>query len=75
VEQVDAGADARERDDPQGFSSETPDRLRGPQHHYVWGEEVSSWSDASKGAGRVDENTTWSNMKLGLRLGEHPRAC
>lgn len=55
----------------KGFSSETPDRLRGPQHHYVWGEEVSSWDDARKGD--VLE-TTWSNLKLGLRLGVRPRA-
>lgn len=56
----------------QGFSSETPDRLRGPQHHYGWGEEVSSWKDAAKGD---QMETTWSNFKLGLRLGKHPRAC
>lgn len=59
----------------QGFSSETPDRLRGPQHHYAWGEEVSSWNDAAKGAAVGSEhNTTWSNLTLGLRLGDHPRA-
>jgi len=55
-----------------GFSSEEPDRLRGPQHDYAWGEEVSSWKDARHG----DQlGTTFSNMKLGLRLGAHPRAC
>lgn len=55
----------------KGFSSEVPDRLRGPQHHAAWCEEVSSWDDARKG----DElGTTWSNLKLGLRLGPHPRA-
>lgn len=58
-----------------GFSSERPDRLRGPQHDYVWGEEVSSWNDAAKGAAVGSEmDTTWSNMQLGLRLGAHPRA-
>ena len=55
----------------KGFSSEEPDRLRGPQHHYVWGEEVSSWKDAPHGDSL---NTTFSNMKLGLRLGDRPRA-
>ncbi len=55
-----------------GFSSERPDRVRGPQHDYVWGEEVSSWNDAKKGPDALD--TTFSNMKLGLRLGPHPRA-
>jgi phage terminase large subunit-like protein len=52
------------------FSSEEPDRLRGPQHHFLWGEEVSSWRDAHKGD--ILE-TTWSNAKLGCRLGDNPR--
>lgn len=56
-----------------GFSSERPDRVRGPQHDYVWGEEVSSWKDANKPADAL--NSTWSNMKLGLRLGPNPQAC
>lgn len=52
------------------FSSEQPDRLRGPQHHFAWGEEISSWRDANKG----DElETTWSNVKLGTRLGDAPK--
>lgn len=55
----------------KGFSSEEPDRLRGPQHDYVWGEEVSSWKDARHGDAL---GTTFSNMKLGLRLGENPQA-
>lgn len=56
----------------KGFSSEEPDRLRGPQHDYAWCEEISSWKDAPLGD-QVD--TTFSNMKLGLRLGVQPQAC
>jgi phage terminase large subunit-like protein len=55
----------------KGFSSEEPDRLRGPQHHYAWCEEVSSWKDARLGDAM---GTTWSSLKLGLRLGDQPRA-
>ena len=55
----------------RGFSSEEPGRLRGPQHHYAWGEEVSSWDDAPKGDVL---DTTFNNMKLGLRLGDSPQA-
>ncbi len=55
----------------KGFSSEEPDRLRGPQHHYAWLEEASSFKDARLGDAL---NTTWSNMTLGLRLGEKPQA-
>ena len=44
--------------------------MRGPQHHYAWCEEVSSWKDARKGDAL---ETTWSNVKLGCRLGENPQ--
>lgn len=54
----------------RAFSSVEPSRLRGPQHHYAWGEEVSSWKDASKGDA---QETTWSNLKLGTRLGDTPQ--
>lgn len=48
----------------RGFGSERPDKLRGPQCHNVWCEEVSSWQNAKH---------TWSNMKFGHRLGKKPR--
>lgn len=47
----------------QGFSADRPDRLRGPQHHGAWCDELAAW--------RYPE--TWDQMKLGLRLGERPR--
>jgi phage terminase large subunit-like protein len=50
----------------RGFGSERPDKLRGPQHHNVWGEEVAAWTNAKE---------TWSNMKFGHRLGMLPRLC
>jgi predicted phage terminase large subunit-like protein len=46
------------------YSADEPDLLRGPQHAYVWADELATWA-------RVDE--TWSNLQLGLRLGAHPR--
>lgn len=48
----------------RGFSSQKPDRLRGPQHHRVWCEELAAW-----------ENPTdvWDMMKFGLRLGKNPQ--
>lgn len=46
------------------FTAEEAERLRGPQHHFAWGDEPASW---------VDE-TTWPNLMLGLRLGQQPRA-
>jgi predicted phage terminase large subunit-like protein len=47
----------------QGYTAEKPDRLRGPQHHGAWADELAAW--------RYDE--TWANLKLGLRLGDRPR--
>lgn len=55
----------------QGYSSESPGDLRGPQHHYAWVDEPAKFSDAHLGD-RVD--TTWNNLLLGLRLGARPRA-
>lgn len=52
------------------FAAETPERLRGPQHHRAWADEPASWADAAKGDAL---NTTWNNMILGLRLGQHPQ--
>ncbi len=52
------------------FSSERPGSLRGPQHHYAWGDEPAEWLDASQGAAK---DTTWSNLLFGLRLGQRPR--
>jgi phage terminase large subunit-like protein len=46
------------------FSAETPDKLRGPQHHFAWCDELAKWP-------RADD--TWNNLMLGLRLGEKPR--
>lgn len=45
------------------FSAEEPERLRGPQHHRAWGDEVAAWGDPD----------TWDQMMFGLRLGDCPQ--
>ncbi|MBZ9752738.1 terminase family protein [Deinococcus sp. HMF7604] len=52
------------------FSSEKARSLRGPQHHGAWGDEPATWNDADQGTA---EDTTWSNLLFGLRLGKDPR--
>lgn len=52
------------------YSSEKPRQLRGPQHHVAWGDEPAHWKDAHLGD---VEGSTWSNLKLGCRLGNDPR--
>lgn len=52
------------------YSAEVPSQLRGPQHHFAWADEASSWTDARKGD-VVD--TAWNNLMLGLRLGQDVR--
>lgn len=47
------------------FSSEKPRQLRGPQHHFAWGDEPSYWNDVEKGTAK---DSTWSNLNFGLRL-------
>ena len=54
------------------YSSERPELLRGPQHHYVWLDEPAKLKDADKEP--TDPSTTWSNMLMGLRLGKSPHA-
>ncbi len=46
------------------YSAESPDQLRGPQHHVAWADELAKW--------RYIEDT-WSNLLLGLRLGKEPK--
>lgn len=45
------------------FSADEPDRLRGPQHHRAWCDEVAAW--------RYPE--AWDQLMFGLRLGQHPQ--
>lgn len=49
----------------KSFSAEKPWRLRGPQHHFAWGDEACFWQDAHKG---LIADTTWSNLVITLRL-------
>jgi len=46
------------------YSAEEPERLRGPQHHAAWCDELASWRHG---------DATWDNLMLGLRLGDNPR--
>ena len=45
------------------FSAEEPERLRGPQHHRAWADELAAWKYAE----------TWDQLLFGLRLGQHPQ--
>jgi phage terminase large subunit-like protein len=45
------------------FSADEPERLRGPQHHGAWCDELAAW--------RYPE--TWDQLQFGLRLGTAPR--
>jgi phage terminase large subunit-like protein len=47
------------------YTAERPAKLRGPQHHFAWCDELAKWPRAE---------ATWDNLMLGLRLGERPRA-
>ena len=53
-----------------GYSAEKPDRLRGPQFHRAWCDELAAWKDAGLGDAL---NTTFNNLSMGLRLGEDAR--
>lgn len=48
----------------RGFSGDAPERLRGPQCHRAWCDEVASWTYPKE---------VWDNLLLGLRLGNRPQ--
>ncbi|MCL7377470.1 terminase large subunit domain-containing protein [Streptomyces sp. 35G-GA-8] len=48
------------------YSADEPDRLRGPQHHYGWFDELAAWRRL---------RSTWDMAQMGMRLGDHPRIC
>ena len=48
----------------RGFAADAPERLRGPQCHRAWGDEIASWRYPKE---------AWDNLIFGLRLGDFPR--
>ncbi len=48
----------------QGFAAIEPNRLRGPQFHRAWADELAAW--------RYSE--AWDQLQFGLRLGRYPQA-
>lgn len=48
------------------YSADEPDRLRGPQHHYGWFDELAAWRYLQH---------AWDMAQLGMRLGDHPQIC
>lgn len=48
----------------KGFSAAEPQRLRGPQHHRAWCDEVGAWTYPEE---------TMAQVEMGLRLGENPQ--
>jgi hypothetical protein len=48
------------------FSTEEPDRLRGPNHDLAWCDELSSWSNMQ---------ATWDMLQMTLRVGVRPKVC
>ena len=48
------------------YTAEEPKRLRGPQHHWGWVDELAAWQA---------DHESWDQFLFGLRLGENPQAC
>ena len=45
------------------YSADEPERLRGPQHHKAWCDEMGAW----------DKPLAYDMLKFGLRLGDSPQ--
>jgi phage terminase large subunit-like protein len=52
------------------YTSEKPDKLRGPNTHLVWIDEYAKFKDANSDPQKA--GTTWDNMMKGLRNGTRP---
>lgn len=48
----------------QFYSAEDPERLRGPQHHSAWCDEICAWNNLEE---------TWDMLQFTMRLGKNPR--
>lgn len=48
------------------YSADEPDRLRGPQHHYGWADELAAWKKIQY---------AWDMLQMGMRLGDAPQVC
>jgi len=46
------------------YNATEPDQLRGPQHDFLWHDELAKWRYARE---------TWDQAQFGLRLGNKPR--
>lgn len=46
------------------YSAEAPERLRGPQHDFAWGDELAAWKYVE----------AYDQLQFGLRLGFNPQA-
>lgn len=46
------------------YSAEAPEKLRGPEHHAAWCDELAKWRRG---------DATWDNLAMGMRLGTRPR--
>lgn len=49
----------------KGYSSERPQRLRGPNFAAAWADEPAAWFDADKAP---SEDSTWSNLEFATRI-------
>ena len=52
------------------FSADEPERLRGPQFHRAWSDELGAWG---KNPEERQWPPAWDMLQMGLRLGSDPR--
>ena len=47
------------------YAASAPEKLRGPEHHFAWCDELGKWGRGGEAA--------WDNLMLTMRLGNRPR--
>ncbi len=59
------------------YSAANPESLRRPEHHIAWCDELAKWPGSTRPSSSLRTGpgqAAWENLRLGLRLGERPRA-
>lgn len=46
------------------YAAESPEGLRGPEHHIAWCDELAKWRNA---------DAAWDNLMMGMRMGQRPQ--
>jgi phage terminase large subunit-like protein len=54
------------------YSAGAAGKLRGPEHHFAWADELGKWPETGRRHRGAGEDA-WDNLMMGMRIGAWPR--